>query len=171
MSGCHKPHEEMQVPRAPEDYGQQVERDARNAASAAGSLRERVASYERGPVGAAQARHEARAVEVSTVLPLGKQERKATPLASGLLDYFPSALAAVAQLSAIGNEQHQPGEPLHWARHKSTDQADCLLRHLLERGTVDNDGVRHSVKVAWRALALLQLELEAAGAPMARGAR
>jgi hypothetical protein len=60
---------------------------------------------------------------------------------------------------------------MHHARGKSTDHADCILRHLIDRGTVDTDGIRHSAKVAWRALALLQLELEAEGAPMARGAK
>jgi hypothetical protein len=40
----------------------------------------------------------------------------------------------------------------------------------MERGGLDKDGVRHSAKMAWRALALLQLELEAEGAPMARNA-
>lgn len=104
-------------------------------------------------------------------LPTDAAERKALPLTTGVLDYFPAALAEVARLSAIGNDQHNPGEPLHWARAKSGDEADALVRHLLERGTVDTDGVRHSAKVAWRALALLQKELEAAGAPLARGAR
>lgn len=97
--------------------------------------------------------------------------RKHVPLASGLLDYFPAALAAVATLSQIGNEQHNPGKPMYWNRAKSGDEADALLRHLADRGTFDIDGQRHSVKVAWRALALLQKELEAAGAPMAPGAR
>ena len=60
----------------------------------------------------------------------------------------------------MGNDQHNPGEPLHWARGKSMDQADCLIRHFLERGTLDTDGQRHSAKLCWRALALLQLELE-----------
>jgi hypothetical protein len=41
----------------------------------------------------------------------------------------------------------------------------------MERGKIDTDGQRHSAKLAWRALALLQLELEAEGAPIARGAR
>ena len=88
--------------------------------------------------------------------------RKATPMARGLLDYFPDALKAVAQCSQIANEQHNPGEPMHWAREKSTDHADCIIRHLIDRGTVDDDGVRHATKVAWRALAMLQVEIEAA---------
>ena len=94
-------------------------------------------------------------------LPEDKDLRKATPLCTGVLDYFPDALAAVAQVSKIGNDQHNPGEPLHWARGKSNDQEDCLLRHLVDRGTFDVDGARHSAKVAWRALAMLQLEIEA----------
>ena len=103
-------------------------------------------------------------------LPTDAAARKAVPLASGCLDYFPDALAAVAVLSQKGNDQHNPGQPLHWDRDKSGDEGDALMRHFLERGTIDTDGIRHSAKVAWRALALLQKELEAAGAPMARGA-
>jgi Domain of unknown function (DUF5664) len=108
---------------------------------------------------------------VSALLPQDPAERKRIPIASGVLDYFPAALAEVARVSHAGNEQHNPGEPLHWARGKSMDQADTIVRHLMERGTVDTDGMRHSAKMAWRALALLQLEMEEAGAPMARGAR
>jgi hypothetical protein len=94
------------------------------------------------------------------MLPEDPKARKRVPLATGLIDYFPDALAAVAQLSLVANEQHNPGEPLHWAREKSADHDDCLLRHFLDRGTIDSDGIRHSAKVAWRALALLQLEIE-----------
>lgn len=94
------------------------------------------------------------------MLPTEAKARKAVPVATGCVDYFPKALAAVAELSRIGNEQHNPGQPLHWERSKSTDHADCLMRHFMERGTVDSDSVRHSAKVAWRALALLELEIE-----------
>jgi hypothetical protein len=108
----------------------------------------------------------------TNALPLGSAARKDIPLARGVLDYFPAALAAVAELSRKGNEKHNPGEELHWARGKSMDHADCILRHLVDRGTIDpDDNVSHSVKLAWRALALLQEELEAAGAPLPRGAR
>ncbi len=95
-------------------------------------------------------------------LPTDAKERKTYPLFSGLLQYFPDALAEVAHVSYVGNQQHNPGQPLHWDRSKSGDQEDTLLRHLMERGTTDSDGVRHSAKVAWRALAMLQLEIEAA---------
>jgi len=94
-------------------------------------------------------------------LPTDAKARKAVPLYSGLIRYFPQALAAVAELSAIGNEQHNPGQPLHWDRTKSRDELDALSRHLWEAGTVDTDGVLHSAKVAWRALANLEKELEA----------
>ena len=89
------------------------------------------------------------------------KERKERPVFSGVVKYFPDALIEVAHVSFIGNEQHNPGQPLHWAKEKSTDEADALMRHLIESGTRDTDGVRHSAKVAWRALALLQREIEA----------
>lgn len=87
-------------------------------------------------------------------------ERKQYPMARGVLDYFPDALAAISQASWAGNAQHNPGQEMHWNRKKSTDHADCILRHLVDRGTLDGDGIRHTAKVAWRALALLQLEIE-----------
>jgi hypothetical protein len=110
--------------------------------------------------------------EPAQSLPTSPLARKELPLTTGLLDYFPAALIAVAGLSRVGNEQHNPGEPMHWARGKSGDEADALLRHLVDRGTIDTDGIRHSTKVAWRALAMLQKELEGAGlAPLSRGSR
>lgn len=105
-------------------------------------------------------------------LPTDSKARKNVPMATGVLDYFPAALAAIAALSKAGNDKHNPGQPLHWARGKSMDHADCIMRHLTDRGTVDpEDNIRHSVKVAWRALALLQEELEKEeGAPLPRAA-
>ena len=93
-------------------------------------------------------------------LPTDATARKAIPIVTGVLDYFPDAIAAVAHCSRVGNDQHNPGQPLHWSKDKSTDHADCVGRHLIERGTFDKDGVRHSAKLAWRALALLQIEIE-----------
>jgi hypothetical protein len=98
--------------------------------------------------------------------------RKDIPMATGLLDYFPAALAEVAEVSRRGNDKHNPGEELHHARGKSMDHANCILRHLVDRGGIDAEGVRHSASIAWRALAMLQQELEDADlAPLARGAR
>jgi hypothetical protein len=100
----------------------------------------------------------------ATTLPTDPAERKKYPVGTGVLDYFPDALVAIARLSHQGNEQHNPGQPLHWARGKSSDEADTLIRHFLQRGTLDEDGMRHSAKLAWRALALLQKEIEAENA-------
>lgn len=105
--------------------------------------------------------------------------RKTFPMASGLLDYFPDACAAVANVSFVGNAKHNPGEPMHHARGKSMDHADCIMRHLQERGGYDvimiagtAYRVRHSAALAWRALALLQEELERdLGLPLPRAAR
>lgn len=99
------------------------------------------------------------------------EKRKQYPIAMGLLDYFPDACAAVAEVSFHGNQKHNPGEPMHHARGKSMDHADCIGRHLIERGGFDGP-IRHSAALAWRALALLQEELEAEfKLPLPRGAR
>ena len=95
-------------------------------------------------------------------LPTDPAARKAIPLCTGVLDYFSAALVEVAKCSQRGNDQHNPGQPLHWARGKSSDHLDAMVRHLLERDLVG---------VAWRALAALQMDCEARGAPLARGAR
>jgi hypothetical protein len=90
-------------------------------------------------------------------LPKDYDERKAIPLAL-VLDYFPDAIADVAKNIGAGQKQHGTSG---WDRAKSKDEESTLVRHFLERGTIDTDGVRHSAKVAWRALALLQKEIEA----------
>lgn len=94
------------------------------------------------------------------LLPTDAQERKQIPITTGVLDYFPLAIAEVAKCSWAGNQQHHPDKELHWDKTKSTDHSDCIARHLIDRGKFDTDGQRHSAKLAWRALALLELELE-----------
>jgi hypothetical protein len=96
----------------------------------------------------------------ATTLPTDRATRKLFPVATGVLDYFPDAIVALSEVSYMGNQQHNPGEPLHWARGKSMDQENTMIRHYLERGTYDEDGIRHTAKMAWRALAILQLEIE-----------
>ena len=88
------------------------------------------------------------------------KERKKYCIYSGVLKYFPKAIMEVSRVSLAGNQQHHPDKPLHWDRSKSTDEADALARHLIESGTFDTDGIRHTAKCAWRALALLEKELE-----------
>ena len=91
------------------------------------------------------------------------KQRKETPIYSGVLMYFPDAIADVAKCSFAGQQQHNPDKPLAWDRDKSGDELDSLTRHLMEAGTIDTDGIRHSAKVAWRALANLQKEIEKDG--------
>lgn len=89
------------------------------------------------------------------------QRRKDTPMCTGVLDYFPDALASVARVSKRGNEKHNPGQPLHWSRGKSNDHADCVIRHMATREEIDpENGETHLANAAWRVLALLQLQQE-----------
>jgi hypothetical protein len=99
---------------------------------------------------------------VTVSLPKDAQARKDAPVWRGVLRYFPRAIFAVAECSRAGNRQHHPDKPLHWDMSKSTDEADACVRHLIEAGTFDDDGIRHSAKAAWRALANLERELIAA---------
>ncbi len=121
-------------------------------------------------------------------------------MADGLLAYFPAALAGVARVSKQGNDKHNPGEPLHHARGKSRDHANCIVRHLVDVQDLVSWLSRHSLEsatvagwpeayavqaprnkyalleevsyLAWRALALSQeLHEKYGGAPMAPGAR
>ncbi len=92
-------------------------------------------------------------------LPTEAGARKSLPIGTAVLDYFPLALAEIAKVSLAGQLQHKTKG---WDRTKSMDESDALIRHYLDRGTIDGDGLRHSAKMAWRALALLQKECEAA---------
>lgn len=88
--------------------------------------------------------------------------RKGQPLASGVLAYFPDALKKVAECSVAGQRQHNVGEALYWDKNKSSDNADALVRHLADHfaNPIDDDGTLHLAKVAWRALATLQIYLD-----------
>lgn len=98
------------------------------------------------------------------------EHRKAFPIMRGVIDYFPDALAAIAQVSFVGNLKHNPGEPMHHSRgEKNAPHVDEIVRHLIQRGGFDSvviNGVtyqvRHTALAGWRSLALLQEELEAA---------
>lgn len=115
-------------------------------------------------------------------LPTDSAERKNYPLLSGCLKYFPAALAAIARVSKLGNDKHNPGQPMHHARGKSGDHGDCILRHLMDtedllaalrRGEGTSEQVLlEASQLAWRALAYSQeLHEQLAGAPLAPGAQ
>ncbi len=103
--------------------------------------------------------------EQKHVIPQDDATRKAAPMCRGALDYFPAALFAVAAHSLRSDRKHNPGQPEgadpHWAREKSTDHDDCIVRHTAERGS---DMRYHLTARAWRALASLQEYLEREGA-------
>jgi hypothetical protein len=94
---------------------------------------------------------------------LSNEERKECTVSRGLFAYFPDALALIARHSNRSNEKHNPGQPLHWSRDKSTDHEDCIGRHSLavaiDPDSLD-DGQPHIVCRAWRALAAVQLWAE-----------
>lgn len=106
----------------------------------------------------------------TTTLPRDSAERKSIPVLSGVVRYAPAALVCVAVVSRVGNDKHNPGQPLHHARGKSNDHPDCLLRHEIDAGD-EPDELEHAACEAWRALIKLQELCEKHGAPMAPGAR
>jgi hypothetical protein len=106
-----------------------------------------------------------------SVFPVDAAARNEFPMYDGLLAYFPSALAGVSRVSKIGNDQHNPGQPMHHARGKSMDHANKLIRHVMDGDGEDVDGTLHADKASWRALARSQEIHEARGAPLAPGAR
>jgi len=100
--------------------------------------------------------------DIEVVAPTKAQQRKAVPMYSGVIKYFPKALAEIAKCSQAGNDQHHPDKPLHWDKSKSADELDALVRHLTDHSVdpLDDDNVLHLAKVGWRSLAALERFLE-----------
>jgi hypothetical protein len=98
------------------------------------------------------------------MLPTEDKARKRLQIWTYLTQYFPDATLAEVEVAVAGNEQHNPGEPLHWARGKSTDQMNTALRHMWDYASgvkKDTDGQWHLAKAIWRLKAQLQLDIEA----------
>lgn len=116
-------------------------------------------------------------------LPTDSATRKDYPILSGFLNYFPAAIAGAANISKLGNDKHNPEQPLHHARGKSMDHSDCVVRHLmdtenlvaaynLENSTVkESDILLEANQLVWRALAYSQQLHENFGAPLAPAAK
>lgn len=116
-------------------------------------------------------------------LPTDSAVRKTIPLWTGVMQYAPAAMAAMASCSYRGNQKHNPGEPLHHARGKSSDHQDCIARHMVDidalvvahqRGeSVDLETIRTELgSMLWRAALYSQELLERLGlAPIAPRAR
>jgi hypothetical protein len=103
--------------------------------------------------------------------------RKLMPVASGVLKYFPDSQMLKAWISRVGNDKHNPGEPMHWAKGKSADEPDAEVRHMLDgfRGAPADPGLEalahlgHLASKAWRADADLQRACDEARAAFERG--
>lgn len=96
-------------------------------------------------------------------IPTEDADRKRLQLWTYLIEYFPDSFLAEVEVAMRGNEQHNPGQPLHWARSKSRDQYNTAFRHLFEHGRgvrKDTDGQYHLAKAIWRLKAALQLLIE-----------
>lgn len=115
----------------------------------------------------------------SCKMPLPKDNalRKALPLFTFLTEYFPDAILELVKVSVAGNMQHNPGEPMHWARGKSMDQLNTAQRHMWDYATtgpyndepplppeilaaIGGEPPMHLANAAWRLLAQIQLDCE-----------
>jgi hypothetical protein len=97
-------------------------------------------------------------------LPTDYDARKRLQMFTYLMEYFPDSFLAELEVAIAGNEQHNPGEKLHWARGKSMDQMNTAMRHMFDYGSgvkKDTDGQYHLAKAIWRLKAQLQLDIEA----------
>lgn len=105
-------------------------------------------------------------------LPTDDAQRGLYPMADGCLDYFPNALAEVSRISYEGNQKHNPGQPMHWARGKSTDHRNKIVRHTVDSRPDTEEAIEHAAQAAWRALAHLQEKIERVrGVPMSGASR
>lgn len=82
-------------------------------------------------------------------LPTDSAERKNVPMFSGVLKYAPAALAGMARISKLGNDKHNPGQPLHHARGKSNDHPDCIVRHAIDVADIEAAIVRVDEGIEW----------------------
>ncbi len=108
-------------------------------------------------------------------LPTDSAFRKEFPIESGVNRYFPAAIVCCAAWSKFNNNKHNPGEPLHHSRAKSSDHEECIGRHNFDiadaqrRGDVVTE-LEEATAVFWRAGARLQILCEKLGAPLAPAA-
>lgn len=84
-----------------------------------------------------------------------------SPVWQGLVDYFPRAMEAVAEVS------HQGARKYAWKGWETVPDGinryrNALVRHLTgeaKDGKYDSEGFRHLAQIAWNAFAALELTL------------
>lgn len=98
----------------------------------------------------------------------GKLDDGRPPVFQGVLDYFPRAILAVADVSKLGAEKY---EWKGWEKVPNAEARyrDALGRHIVKRGIEGeydadwlkdyNQKVLHDAAVAWNALAVLEMTL------------
>ena len=93
--------------------------------------------------------------------PGAKLDSGKSPVWQGVLDYFPRAVKAVADVSMAGASKYK------WKGWETVPNGisryrDALARHQVDEsidGRFDRDGFRHLAQQAWNALAALELVL------------
>jgi hypothetical protein len=93
--------------------------------------------------------------------PGAKLDSGKSPVWQGLLDYFPRACKAVAEVSSAGATKYA------WKGWETVPDGvvryrNAQARHILDEsvdGKYDQDGFRHLAQNAWNALAALELTL------------
>lgn len=96
--------------------------------------------------------------------PGAKMDLGKAPIFRGVLNYFPLAISAVAEVSEVGAKKYA------WKGWESVPEgferySDAMGRHVLEEAFGDFDdgengtGCLHAAQVAWNALARLELKL------------
>ena len=103
---------------------------------------------------------------------IDKVRKSDWPVWDYIFGYFPLALLEEVKVAVIGNKQHNPGQKLHWAREKSTDQLNTAMRHLFDYHKAKSEGAYGPcprdatgkallAQAIWRLKAQLQLDREA----------
>ena len=85
--------------------------------------------------------------------------RKLAPVHSGFMRYFPNGMKAIACMSRMANDKHNPGKELGWSWNRSNDHEDCVARHSLDGTALDEFQLPHLVARGWRAMAALEVYL------------
>lgn len=94
-----------------------------------------------------------------------KDDRAKPKVWQGIIRYFPLAIREVSHLSELGSYKYTWGGWAH-VEDGRTRYSDALGRHLVDEcldanGIDPSDGIYHDVKIAWNALARLEIRLRA----------
>lgn len=87
-----------------------------------------------------------------------KLDHDKIPVRRGLLEQFPKACLAVAEVSAFGAKKYTWGGWQH-VEDGINRYGDAEMRHALQNGVDDESGLLHAAHEAWNALARLELIL------------